>query len=37
VTYEDLLERKDDLLDMSAASEGWSWMKKMMAQRQQKS
>ena len=30
-TYEDLLARKDELLDMSAASEGWTWRKKMMA------
>jgi hypothetical protein len=32
VTYEDLLARKDELLDMSAATEGWSWMKKRAAQ-----
>lgn len=32
VTYEDLLARKDDLLDMSAAAEGWTWMKKRMAE-----
>lgn len=32
VTYEDLLARKDDLLDMSAAQEGWTWMKKRMAE-----
>ena len=32
VTYEDLLARKDELLDMSAAQEGWSWMKKRMAE-----
>ena len=31
-TYEDLLARKDELLDMSAATEGWTWRKKMMAQ-----
>jgi NAD(P)-dependent dehydrogenase (short-subunit alcohol dehydrogenase family) len=34
VTYEDLLERKDELLDMSHATEGWSWMKKQMAKQQ---
>jgi NAD(P)-dependent dehydrogenase (short-subunit alcohol dehydrogenase family) len=28
VTYEDLLERKDDLLDMSGATEGWGWLRK---------
>lgn len=32
VTYEDLLARKDELLDMSAATEGWTWMKKRMAE-----
>jgi NAD(P)-dependent dehydrogenase (short-subunit alcohol dehydrogenase family) len=30
VTYEDLLERKDQLLDMSAAKEGWSWRRQRM-------
>jgi len=30
-TYEDLLARKEELLDMSAATEGWTWRKKMMA------
>ncbi|MDH3640686.1 MAG: SDR family oxidoreductase [Gammaproteobacteria bacterium] len=30
VTYEDLLERKEQLLDMSAATEGWTWRKQMM-------
>jgi NAD(P)-dependent dehydrogenase (short-subunit alcohol dehydrogenase family) len=29
VTYEDLLARKEELLDMSAATEGWSWRRKM--------
>jgi NAD(P)-dependent dehydrogenase (short-subunit alcohol dehydrogenase family) len=33
VTYEDLLERKEQLLDMSAATEGWGWRRKMMAER----
>lgn len=33
--YEDLLARKEELLDMSAASEGWSWRRKMMAQQKQ--
>ena len=33
VTYEELLERKDELLDMSAAEEGWTWRKEMMAKR----
>jgi hypothetical protein len=37
VTYEDLLERKDELLDMSHATQGWTWMKKIMAERQKKS
>ena len=32
VTYEDLLERKDELLDMSAAQEGWGWRRKRMAE-----
>ena len=30
VTYEDLLEKKEQLLDMSAAAEGWSWRRKRM-------
>jgi NAD(P)-dependent dehydrogenase (short-subunit alcohol dehydrogenase family) len=34
VTYEDLLDRKEELLDMSAAGEGWSWRRKRMAERQ---
>lgn len=34
VTYEDLLARKEQLLDMSAAEEGWGWRRKMMAQRE---
>ena len=33
-TYEDLLARKAQLLDMSKAGEGWSWMRKMRAQQQ---
>ncbi|HEY5644509.1 MAG TPA: SDR family NAD(P)-dependent oxidoreductase [Pseudomonadales bacterium] len=33
VTYEDLLERRDELLDMSRARQGWTWMKKIMAER----
>jgi NAD(P)-dependent dehydrogenase (short-subunit alcohol dehydrogenase family) len=37
VTYEDLLARKDELLDMSSAVEGWSWMKKQMAEQQAES
>jgi len=32
VTYEDLLEQKDALLDMSRATEGWTWMQKRMAE-----
>ncbi len=32
VTYEDLLAKKDQLLDMSNATEGWGWMRKMLAQ-----
>jgi hypothetical protein len=32
VTYEDLLEHKDQLLDMSAAQEGWSWHRKRQAE-----
>jgi len=36
VTYEDLLDRKDELLDMSRATQGWTWMKKMMAARAKK-
>jgi NAD(P)-dependent dehydrogenase (short-subunit alcohol dehydrogenase family) len=32
VTYEDLLERRDELLDMSRATEGWSWMRKRRAE-----
>ena len=34
-TYEDLLAKKAQLLDMSKAGEGWSWMRKMRAQQQQ--
>jgi NAD(P)-dependent dehydrogenase (short-subunit alcohol dehydrogenase family) len=37
VTYEDLAERKDELLDMSRATQGWTWMRKMMAERQKQS
>jgi NAD(P)-dependent dehydrogenase (short-subunit alcohol dehydrogenase family) len=37
VTYEDLLARKDELLDMSNAEEGWSWMNEQMAKRQAES
>ena len=32
VTYEDLLAKKDQLLDMSAAQEGWSWRRKRAAE-----
>ncbi len=31
-SYEDLLERKDELLDMSTAREGWTWRRKRMAE-----
>jgi NAD(P)-dependent dehydrogenase (short-subunit alcohol dehydrogenase family) len=37
VTYEDLLARKDELLDMSSAVEGWSWMNKRIAEQQAES
>jgi NAD(P)-dependent dehydrogenase (short-subunit alcohol dehydrogenase family) len=37
VTYEDLLARKDSLLDMSAATEGWTWMNQRIAEQQAKS
>ncbi len=37
VTYEDLLARKEELLDMSNAEEGWSWMNKRLAERQSES
>jgi len=33
VTYEDLVARKDELLDMREAREGWSWMNKRLAKR----
>ena len=33
VTYEDLLAKKDQLLDMSAATQGWGWMRKRMAEK----
>ena len=36
VTYEDLLARKEELLDMSAAQEGWT-MRRRMAEQQAKS
>ena len=32
VTFEDLLERKDDLLDMSGATEGWGWLRRRQAE-----
>ena len=32
VTYEDLLERRDELLDMSRAREGWSWLRRRRAE-----
>ena len=32
VSYEDLLAKKDQLLDMSDAREGWSWMRERMAE-----
>ena len=32
VTYEDLLEQKDALLDMSRATEGWTWLQQRMAE-----
>ncbi|MFU8817582.1 MAG: SDR family NAD(P)-dependent oxidoreductase [Pseudomonadales bacterium] len=34
VTYEDLLAQKDQLLDMSNATEGWSWLRKRKAEAQ---
>ena len=34
-TFEDLLAKKAQLLDMSKAGEGWGWMRKMRAQQQQ--
>ena len=37
VTYEDLLARKDELLDMGSAVEGWSWMNKRIAEQQAES
>lgn len=33
-TYEDLLARKEQLLDMSTAEQGWGWRRKMMAERE---
>ncbi|MGK0173285.1 MAG: NAD(P)-dependent dehydrogenase (short-subunit alcohol dehydrogenase family) [Candidatus Azotimanducaceae bacterium] len=35
-TYEDLLACKEQLLDMSAAEQGWGWRRKMMAERENK-
>jgi len=32
VSYEDLLARREQLFDMSAAEEGWSWRRKRMAE-----
>jgi len=32
VSYEDLLEKKSQLLDMSAATEGWSWRERRLAE-----
>jgi NAD(P)-dependent dehydrogenase (short-subunit alcohol dehydrogenase family) len=32
VTYEELLERRDELLDMSRAREGWSWLRRRRAE-----
>ena len=37
VSYEDLLEHKDELLDMSQATQGWTWMQKILAERKKKS
>jgi len=37
VTYEDLLAKKGSLLDMSAATEGWTWMNQRIAEQQAKS
>ncbi len=34
VTYEDLEARKEQLLDMGSAQEGWGWRRKMMAERE---
>ena len=34
VSYEDLLARKEQLLDMSTAQEGWGWLRKRMAERE---
>ena len=34
--YEDLLEHKDELLDMSQATQGWTWMQKILAERKKK-
>ncbi len=36
VTYEDLLAAKDQLLDMSQATEGWSYMQEMMKKHAEK-
>ena len=35
VTYEDLLDKKDQLLDMSNATEGWSWIRNRKAKAEQ--
>jgi NAD(P)-dependent dehydrogenase (short-subunit alcohol dehydrogenase family) len=32
VTYEELVEKKDQLLDMSQATQGWTWRRKRMAE-----
>lgn len=32
VTYEDLLEKKDELLNMDSATQGWTWRRKRMAE-----
>ncbi len=37
VTYEDLLAKKEQLLDMSRAEEGWGWMRKRLAEQAAKS
>ena len=37
VTYEDLLEKREQLLDMSQATEGWSYARKMRKLMKEKS
>jgi NAD(P)-dependent dehydrogenase (short-subunit alcohol dehydrogenase family) len=37
VTYEDVAARSEELFDMSAATEGWSWRRKLIAEQQSKS